>query len=78
MCLFYDFFPANSPRHYSAIASGPHYEVYANGSLLIKNAQEDDAGYYLCQASNGIASGLSKVVFLTVHGESCVLFFVLH
>ncbi|CAL1284864.1 unnamed protein product [Larinioides sclopetarius] len=58
---------ANSPRHYSAIASGPHYEVYANGSLLIKNAQEDDAGYYLCQASNGIASGLSKVVFLTVH-----------
>nr|XP_042900815.1 Down syndrome cell adhesion molecule-like protein Dscam2 [Parasteatoda tepidariorum] len=58
---------ANSPRHYSAIASGPHYEVYANGSLLIKNAQDDDAGYYLCQASNGIASGLSKVVFLTVH-----------
>ncbi|KAG8182320.1 hypothetical protein JTE90_004089 [Oedothorax gibbosus] len=58
---------ANSPRHYSAIASGPHYEVYANGSLLIKNAQEEDAGYYLCQASNGIASGLSKVVFLTIH-----------
>lgn len=58
---------ADSPRHYTAIASGPHYEVYANGSLLIKNAQEDDAGYYLCQASNGIASGLSKVVFLTVH-----------
>ncbi|UYV70832.1 hypothetical protein LAZ67_8000774 [Cordylochernes scorpioides] len=56
-----------SPRQYVAIASGPHYEVYANGSLLVKHVQEADGGYYLCQASNGIASGLSKVVFLTVH-----------
>ncbi|XP_067123055.1 cell adhesion molecule Dscam1-like [Centruroides vittatus] len=57
----------SSPHHYTVIASGPHYEVYANGSLLIKNVEEDDGGYYLCQATNGIASGLSKVVFLTVH-----------
>ncbi|XP_076367083.1 cell adhesion molecule Dscam1-like isoform X2 [Tachypleus tridentatus] len=57
----------NIPGHYSAIASGPHYEVYPNGSLLIKDTQPEDGGFYSCQANNGIESGLSKVVFLTVH-----------
>ena len=36
---------------------------------MIKNAQEEDHGYYLCHANNGIGYGLSKVVFLTVHSE---------
>jgi hypothetical protein len=63
-----------SGRLYSVISSGPHFEVYVNGSLLIKNAGEDDSGLYLCQASNSIGPGLSKVITLSVHGESCVIF----
>ncbi|XP_022256217.1 Down syndrome cell adhesion molecule-like protein Dscam2 isoform X3 [Limulus polyphemus] len=57
----------NTPGDYSAIASGPHYEVYPNGSLLIKDTQSKDEGLYLCQVNNGIGSGLSKVIFVTVH-----------
>ncbi|KAI1278123.1 Down syndrome cell adhesion molecule-like protein Dscam2 [Halotydeus destructor] len=57
----------NAPRFYAPISSGPQFEVYANGSLLIKNVQEDDGAYYLCQASNSIGPGLSKVLTLTVH-----------
>lgn len=59
-----------SGRMYSVISSGPHFEVYVNGSLLIKNTGEDDSGFYLCQASNSIGPGLSKVITLEVHGES--------
>lgn len=57
----------NAPRFYSPVSSGPHFEVYANGSLLIKSALEEDGAFYLCQASNGIGPGLSKVIRLTVH-----------
>lgn len=59
----------NAPRFYSPISSGPHFEVYANGSLLVKNAGEEDGAFFLCQASNTIGPGLSKVVSLTVHGK---------
>ncbi|XP_054926091.1 cell adhesion molecule Dscam1-like isoform X1 [Dermacentor andersoni] len=52
---------------FSAITVGTEYEIYANGSLLVKNAQEQSAGRYLCQATNGIRSGLSKLVHLKVH-----------
>ncbi|RWS17533.1 dscam:-like isoform D [Dinothrombium tinctorium] len=55
------------PRHFIPIASGPHFEVYANGSLLVKSVENSDAGYYLCQTNNGIGPGLSKVVTLHVH-----------
>lgn len=44
--------------------------VFENGSLIIYNTQRTDAGYYLCQATNGIGPGISKVVKLTVHGKS--------
>ena len=58
----------SSPRYYSVISSGPHFEVYPNGSLLIKNSLEEDSGFYLCQASNSIGPGISKLLTLTVHG----------
>ena len=57
-----------APRYYSVILSGSHFEVYANGSLFIKDATEEDSGFYLCQASNTIGPGLSKVITLTVRG----------
>lgn len=28
-------------------------------------------GYYLCQASNGVGTDISKSMFLTVKSESC-------
>ncbi|EEC01337.1 cell adhesion molecule, putative, partial [Ixodes scapularis] len=52
---------------YSVITSGSDYEIFANGSLLVKNTREQSAGRYLCQATNGIGSGLSKLVHLKVH-----------
>ncbi|GFQ96052.1 down syndrome cell adhesion molecule-like protein Dscam2 [Trichonephila clavata] len=59
----------DSPRDYKAIVSSPHLQVFENGSLSITDATESDAGYYLCQASNGIGQGLSKVVRLKVYSK---------
>uniref|UniRef100_T1KQ15 Down syndrome cell adhesion molecule n=1 Tax=Tetranychus urticae TaxID=32264 RepID=T1KQ15_TETUR len=53
--------------NFKPINSSPHLRVFENGSLAIHNAQKSDAGYYLCQTSNNIGSGLSKVIKLTVH-----------
>ncbi|KAG7198492.1 hypothetical protein KM043_005868 [Ampulex compressa] len=41
--------------------------VAGNGSLVISRISRDHAGFYLCQASNGIGPGLSKLIRLTVH-----------
>ncbi|XP_043669465.1 Down syndrome cell adhesion molecule-like protein Dscam2 isoform X1 [Vespula pensylvanica] len=41
--------------------------VAGNGSLVIPRVSRDHAGSYLCQASNGIGPGLSKLIRLTVH-----------
>lgn len=54
------------PGDFKAIVSSPHLQVFENGSLSVKQAHVDDAGYYLCQANNGIGQGLSKVVRLNV------------
>lgn len=43
--------------------------VAGNGSLVISRVSRDHAGFYLCQASNGIGPGLSKLIRLTVHGK---------
>jgi len=43
--------------------------VARNGSLVIPRVSRDHAGFYLCQASNGIGPGLSKLIRLTVHGK---------
>ncbi|CAL1268402.1 unnamed protein product [Larinioides sclopetarius] len=57
----------SGPRDYKTIISNSHIHALENGSLMIREAEQNDAGYYLCQATNGIGSGLSKVVELTVH-----------
>ncbi|XP_030766966.1 Down syndrome cell adhesion molecule-like protein Dscam2 [Sitophilus oryzae] len=36
------------------------------GTLTINNIQKTNEGYYLCEAVNGIGSGLSAVVFISV------------
>jgi len=40
-----------------------------NDSLSLHDATADDAGYYLCHASNGVGADLSKVVRLIVHSK---------
>ncbi|XP_054724884.1 cell adhesion molecule DSCAML1-like [Uloborus diversus] len=49
------------------ISSSSRLHVFENGSLVIHNVEADDEGHYLCQATNGIGQGLSKVVKLSVH-----------
>lgn len=42
---------------------------FSNGTLYIHSVRKSHHGYYLCEASNGIASGLSKVIRLVVNGK---------
>lgn len=37
-----------------------------DGNLFIDNIQKTNEGYYLCEATNGIGSGLSAVVMVSV------------
>ncbi|XP_046989028.1 Down syndrome cell adhesion molecule-like protein Dscam2 [Schistocerca americana] len=46
-----------------------NYKIMQNGSLVVYNTRPEDSGYYMCQASNGVGVALSKVIYLTVHGE---------
>ncbi|KFM75225.1 Down syndrome cell adhesion molecule-like protein, partial [Stegodyphus mimosarum] len=49
------------------VLSSYRRQVYDNGSLTLQEVSEIDGGHYLCQASNGIGAGLSKVIHLTIH-----------
>lgn len=61
------------PTEFKPIISSLYMRVFENGSLIIYNTQRTDAGYYLCQANNGVGPGLSRVIKLTVHGKSLFL-----
>ncbi|XP_077564303.1 cell adhesion molecule Dscam1-like [Haemaphysalis longicornis] len=52
---------------YRQILSGPDYQVFENGTLRVAQVQVSDRGSYLCQASNGVGTGLSTVITLNVH-----------
>lgn len=54
---------------YRQILSGPDYQVFENGTLGIAQVRVSDRGSYLCQASNGVGTGLSTVINLRVHGK---------
>ncbi|XP_046394996.1 Down syndrome cell adhesion molecule-like protein Dscam2 isoform X2 [Ischnura elegans] len=51
----------------SAMPTAPSVRILANGSLLVQHAREEQEGYYLCQANNGVGTGVGKVVHLTVN-----------
>ncbi|XP_074600813.1 cell adhesion molecule Dscam1-like [Brevipalpus obovatus] len=55
------------PENFRPISSSPHVRVFENGSLVIHNVQKSDMGFYLCQATNNISPGLSKMIKLSVH-----------
>ncbi|XP_042896897.1 cell adhesion molecule Dscam1-like isoform X2 [Parasteatoda tepidariorum] len=47
--------------------SSPRWTVSGNGSMIISQAQESDAGVYVCQVENGIGTGLTKNIALKVN-----------
>ena len=51
------------------ILSGYRHQVYGNGSLIIQEVDKSDESYFMCQISNGVGAGLSRVMFLKVNGE---------
>ena len=58
----------NGVGHYfRTLVSNSHMHTLENGSLMIRDVVEEDSSVYLCQANNGVGSGLSKVITLKVH-----------
>jgi Down syndrome cell adhesion protein len=56
--------------HFRELLSGYRHQVQANGSLIIQELDQSDAGYFMCQLSNGVGAGLSKVMLLKVNSKS--------
>lgn len=71
-----DFLPTGKqPGDYREIGyRSQRLRVMENGSLVIARAAEENEGYFLCQASNGIGAGLSKVIHLNVYGKKKSIF----
>lgn len=42
-------------------------KLLSNGSLYLQHVKEDREGFYLCQAHNGIGTGIGKVIQLKVN-----------
>ncbi|XP_068223029.1 cell adhesion molecule Dscam1-like isoform X2 [Palaemon carinicauda] len=55
------------PRQYRPVTTlGDNVDVAMNSSLVIMNIKRDQGGEFLCSASNGVGSDLSKSVRVTV------------
>lgn len=52
---------------YEEIRERPLTKLLTNGSLLLQHVKEDREGFYLCQANNGIGTGIGKVIQLKVN-----------
>lgn len=52
---------------YEEIREKTFTKLFNNGSLLLQNVKEDREGFYICQANNGIGSGIGKVIQLKVN-----------
>ena len=62
------FLTENTAGDFTYVHSSPRAHRYNNGTMVLSDAEEADAGAYLCQANNGIGAGLSKIVSLQVLG----------
>ncbi|XP_050090135.1 Down syndrome cell adhesion molecule-like protein Dscam2 isoform X2 [Anopheles aquasalis] len=54
---------------YEEVRERPYTKLLANGSLLLQHVKEDREGFYLCQANNGIGTGIGKVIQLKVNSS---------
>lgn len=52
---------------YEEVRERPYTKLLSNGSLLLQHVKEDREGFYLCQAHNGIGTGIGKVIQLKVN-----------
>ncbi|XP_055906137.1 cell adhesion molecule Dscam2 isoform X23 [Eupeodes corollae] len=55
----------DTPGEYKDLKKNDNIRV-EEGTLLIDNIQKNNEGYYLCEAINGIGSGLSAVIMISV------------
>lgn len=58
-----------NPQQYHPVPLTGRIQLMVNGSLLIRHVLEEDRGFYLCQASNGVGSDISKSMVLTVKSK---------
>lgn len=63
--------------HFRELLSGYRHQVQANGSLIIQELEQTDAGYFMCQLTNGVGAGLSKVMILKVNSTYTLSIFSL-
>ncbi|GBM54420.1 hypothetical protein AVEN_251897-1 [Araneus ventricosus] len=64
-----EFYTESSTGDFTYVHSNPRAHRFNNGTLVLSDVEESDAGSYLCQATNGIAAGLSKIIGLQVLGK---------
>ncbi|XP_078538397.1 cell adhesion molecule DSCAML1 isoform X4 [Lissotriton helveticus] len=57
---------SGNPQQYHPVPLTGRIQILPNSSLLIRHVLEEDIGFYLCQASNGVGPDISKAMFLTV------------
>lgn len=67
--LRFFFLTENTAGEFTYVHSNPRAHRYNNGTLVLSDVEENDSGAYLCQASNGIGAGLSKIITLHVLGK---------
>ncbi|KAH7953422.1 hypothetical protein HPB49_008090 [Dermacentor silvarum] len=58
--------PVSPASQFRTIISNSRIHILVNGTLSIRSVEPADAGLYLCEASNGVGSGISRVLHLTV------------
>lgn len=63
-------FKGSKSGDYEEVRERPYTKLLNNGSLLLQHVKEDREGFYLCQAHNGIGTGIGKVIQLKVNCES--------
>lgn len=63
----------SSTGDFTYVHSNARAHRFNNGTMVLSDVEENDAGSYLCQASNGIAAGLSKIIHLEILGKKCIL-----
>lgn len=51
------------------ITSNSHIQILENGSMIIKDVEQNDATKYICQAFNGINPSLSEMIELKVQSK---------
>ncbi|KAL1516797.1 hypothetical protein ABEB36_000653 [Hypothenemus hampei] len=54
---------------YEEVRDHMYTKLLGNGTLLLQHVKEDREGYYLCQADNGIGTGIGKVIQLKVNSS---------